>query len=289
MLKKTAFTVIMAYLTISSIAQVIPNGNFESWINSGGYLEPESWGTLNSITAPSGIFTATRGGTSSNYYLKLTTRNIPGLGVIPGIATSGTLNTNSLVAVSGFPVSSMPYAFAGKWQYMGNSSNDIGSIKLYLTKWNTITNQRDTIGFLVKELTGMIMSWKDFSFPITYISTELPDTCFIILNASGQNPEAGSYLYLDDLHFSGDVAGFESISRGKQERIIFEPYTGYLILHSKYVRNIEVLNISGQLLVSEKFYCLTSHVLNLNFLPKGIYIIKAYLENEVISQKVIKL
>src|SRR5687767_15043411 len=99
----------------------IPNNGFENWSSPNGYLVPDAWGNLNIITNPSGIYTATRvsPGMVGSYYLDLTSRDVPGRGIVPGIVTSGPIDTITYKPISGFPYTQRPDALKGKWQYMG--------------------------------------------------------------------------------------------------------------------------------------------------------------------------
>src|SRR5437667_42356 len=71
------------------------------------------------------------------------------------------------------------------------------------TKWNTATSKRDTIAFKNYALPGMVMSWGTFTIPLTYYSYATPDSAIIVLSASGTTPVVNSYLYVDNLAFSG--------------------------------------------------------------------------------------
>ena len=80
MKKQTFLAIAMMFTAAISKAQSVPNGSFEAWSNPNGYLVPNDWETLNDMTTTAGVYTATRGGTSSDYYLKLTSQNVPGMG-----------------------------------------------------------------------------------------------------------------------------------------------------------------------------------------------------------------
>lgn len=189
----------------------IPNQGFENWTTAGSLITPDNWGTMNPTTSASGIYTATKGtpGNPGSFYLKLTSRNIGG-NVVNGIAVSGVLDPVSLQPVSGFPFTQRPASFKGKWQHMifGNSQ---GSLSVTLTRWNTQTASRETVATANKTLAGMAMSWAAFTVNFVYQSGSYPDTCIIVLKASGNNPTDQDYLWVDDLYFDGSVAGVADI------------------------------------------------------------------------------
>jgi hypothetical protein len=208
-------------IAINTNGQTIPNNSFDNWTNMGSYNNPDGWSTYNDLTTAAGVYTCVKGtpGLVGMAYLKLTSKNVIGLGVVPGVAISGVTNMQTLEPVSGFPMSSRPAAFEGTWQYMAFGA-DQGFIAVAMTQWNTLTSARDTVGYAYYALPGMEMSWVNFSIPINYLNGNDPDSCFIILSASkanGATASANSYLYVEEIFFSGNVTGtgvneFENIS-----------------------------------------------------------------------------
>ncbi len=286
------FAITLMFAVAISKAQTIPNANFEIWSNPNGYLMPNDWGTLNDITTSAGVYTATRGGSSSNYYLKLTSQNVTGMGVVPGIAVCGILNSGNLTAESGFPFSFRPTAFTGKWQYMGNSSNDIGYIKAYLTKWNTALGIRDTVGTASQNLNGMVMSWANFSFAFNYNNSDIPDTCIIIFSASGANAEAGSYLYVDNLGFSGITTGIANSEIKGSSNVFPNPATQEIQLNlsdlKSTVRQFEIIDITGKVVASIQSNGSIYQTISIAELPSAYYILRIITENGIVTEKIAK-
>jgi hypothetical protein len=209
-MKKRLVLLLSVLVSALSVFSQIPNNGFENWTNAGGYSTPDEWGNLNTVTSPAGVFTCAKGtpGNPGAAYIRLTSRTVPGMGIQPGIAVSGVLNTTSFEAISGFGYTDRPASLDGYWQYMAGGS-DQGFIAVYLTKWNAGLNERDTVGRVKYPLPGMVMSWRSFSLPLTYTSSDVPDTAIIILSASGKTPVSGSYLYIDNLIFAGGTVGVE--------------------------------------------------------------------------------
>ena len=206
-MKNHLFSLIsLVCLFISSKAQ-IPNSGFESWTSMGVYANPDGWDQLNGMTTTSGVYTCKKGtpGNVGTSYLNLTSKSINGMGVVPGLATNGTLSAASMQVRGGTPFTTRPLGLTGSWQYMG--MGDTGFVSIYLTKWNVSTMKRDTIAFRTRQLTNMVMAWAPFSIGLVYNSPAYPDTLQITLSASGKVPVDNSYLYVDDLAFSGNVPG----------------------------------------------------------------------------------
>lgn len=167
-------------------------------------------GTLNNTTTAASVYTATKGtpGNPGSSYLKLTSKTV-GPAVVNGIAVSGKLDSTTMMPKSGFAYTGQPVSFTGKWQHMIYGSSQ-GGITVLLTKWNTSLNKRDTVAIANQTLSGMAMSWATFTINFTYLSTNVPDSCIIFLRASGTNPTNNDYLWVDNLSFTGSVAGIEN-------------------------------------------------------------------------------
>lgn len=208
-MKKRVLTAALLMITAFGFSQ-IPNQSFEDWSSMGGYDIPNAWGTMNNTTAASSVYTATKGtpGNVGSAYLKLTSKTV-GSTVVNGIAVSGVLDSITQMPISGFAFSQRPQSFTGKWQHMISGSSQ-GSVSVTLTRWNN--GQRETVATADQTLSGMAMSWSSFTVNFTYQSTETPDSCIIVLKASGASPANGDYLWVDNLAFTGSATGISEIS-----------------------------------------------------------------------------
>lgn len=205
---KKSFLSITAALCFGSIALAqIPNNSFETWTNLGSYDVPAGWGTMNNTTASYSVFTATKAtpGNPGSAYIKLTSRTT-GTTVTNGIAVSGVLDSITMKPKSGFAFTQRPATFSGRWQHMIYGSSQ-GGIRVLTTKWNNSANKRDTIAHAETTLSGMAMSWANFGMSMVYNdSLHYPDSCIIVMQASGNNPTNNDYLWIDNLAFTGTVA-----------------------------------------------------------------------------------
>ena len=206
---------ITAFLAVASSFAQIPNSGFESWTDMGSYKTPDGWDQLNAMTDSSGVFTCTQGkpGYAGSYYIIVVSQTVPGVGIVPGVAVSGALDKSNLPNVKplhGFPFTGRPGKISAYWQYMAYGT-DQGYITALLTKWNTAKGTRDTVAYVTQSLLGMEMSWATFSTNLQYFSNATPDSAMILLSASGATPVAGSYLYIDNLAFSGSATAVNNI------------------------------------------------------------------------------
>lgn len=213
-MKKSFLTIVAATLvSVSTFAQ-IPNNSFENWTSAGSYSNPDGWDNLNSMMSSMSIYGCTQGTGGATggglSYLKLTTKNVGGMGMMPGVAVCGVMDMMTYKAISGFPYTQKPQSLAGSWMYMPTGS-DVGFVSVYLTKWNSGMMMRDTIAFVNNTISTMVMNWTNFSLNLTYNSSATPDSAIIIFSASGTAPVANSYLYVDNLSFTGGTTGVEDI------------------------------------------------------------------------------
>lgn len=287
---------LIAVLPVSLLAQ-IPNSGFEDWTAMGSYINPNEWGTLNDLTAPAGGFTCTKGtpGYPGTAYLKLITTTISGMGIMPGIAVSGVLNTSTMQPVSGFPYTGRPESLDGHWQFMAYV-NDQGYISVLLSRWNNLLNQRDTIAWAYQPLPGMVMSWKSFSIPLNYQSGDVPDSAIITAsasNATGAVISDYSYLYLDNLAFSGSVSAARDHKNQGSLRVYPNPVRQNLYISLSGVQpgmmTVEIFNLQGQKLMSmESNSSAGAFPVNVSQLPEGCYFAKITSGKEVYYQRLIR-
>jgi len=256
----------------------IPNGSFESWTNHGSYYTPDGWDNLNAQTASAAIFTCQQGtpGTDGNYYMKLISKKI-GSSVVNGIAVSGRLDSLTGAPVSGFPYTGRPVALTGKWQYMA-FGNDQGYVNIELTKWDTASNKRDTIGSATYFLPGMVMSWADFSINIDYASVATPDSAMIVFSPSnGLNATENSYIFVDELKFSDFPANVNATNAPTSNIKVYpNPARGHINLDlgiaSSGMVTILITDMMGKKVNRFTFYGNMQHSsVDISDIPPGLY------------------
>lgn len=254
-MKKSILSLIACATFSYSVNAQIPNSSFETWLNMGAYENPDGWSTLNDFTTAAGVYTAEKGtpGSPGTAYLKLTSKTV-GPDVVNGIAVSGVLDPATQQPISGFAFNQQPSALTGKWQHMIYGSSQ-GSITVTLTRWDATMNSRMVVATANKVLTGMAMSWANFSIPLVYTDSQAPDSCIIVLKASGNNPSDQDYLWVDNLAFTGNVAGLAEQNIIANLSIYPNPTTENftLNLQSKEAKTIscELISATGAVLYSK--------------------------------------
>jgi hypothetical protein len=269
-MKKNTFVFVALLFGFTTLFAQIPNAGFETWTGN----DPASWDNLNSLTSIVGVYTCSKGtpGNPGNSYIKLESKSVPLVGIVPGVALCGTINKTNFTPKSGFPYTQRPLALSGSWQYQPSGA-DQGFILIAFTKWNTVSNKRDTISTNGYNLQGTVTSWANFILPISFTSSANPDTCLIALAASGQTPVAGSYLYVDNLNFEFTIGVNENKAVDKLE-VFPNPAKDKLHLKTaalKDYNNVQcnILNYTGQLV--QQFKLSTDTDIDIADLPAGFY------------------
>ena len=297
-MKKSILSIVAVVAFSGTVFSQIPNNSFETWTAVGTYSNPTSWDQLNGMTTSMGVYTATKGigGASGggSSYLKLISKTVGTMGVVPGVAVSGAIDMATFKPKSGFPFTLQPLKLTGSWQYMASGA-DAGFIAVYLTKWNMSMMKRDTIAKALQPLVGMAMSWLNFNINLTYMSSVMPDSALIVLSASGATPVANSYLYIDNLLFSGSVTGINPIENVISNVSVFPNPTTENVGIEINVQQIalikfQLIDFLGKLVkdlnvgeVQGKY----STSINTNGLAKGTYFLKIIANDAVETKKII--
>lgn len=303
---KKLFLVAMTFLLFHSgySQQQIPNGDLENWYNvpvSGtlNYDQPgtgptDNWlATLNelaSVPAPIGpgpvtVFKTTdaHGGT---YAAKLVSQNLtmfPSDIFIPGmLGTCQMVMAETRALLGRACAACKPLKFTGYFKYEPVNGDSAAAVVL-LSKWNTTTKHRDTLGvgfFLIKEA---VSQYTKFEIPVYYFTSEIESDSITVLcvASAGFNAvsftqgkgQVGSTLYIDDLALEYASGIEQSLMPEVGVKTYPNPAHGMLNVElSKQVKNgvFEIYNTSGRLAGSEPCTLLKNSV-SVEGLPAGTY------------------
>jgi hypothetical protein len=294
-MKKTITLVVFFSAFAATVQAQIPNASFENWTTTGGYSTPDGWDNLNALTSSASVYTCEKGTTGAPHgssFLMLTTR-VVGSSPVYGVAMSGKLDMATQKPKSGFPFAGRPSHLTGKWQYMAMGS-DTGRIAVYLTKWNTTTNQRDLIAQVEYNLPGMVMSWTPFAIPLTYSSSNFPDSAIVGLISSYKSSiaVAGSYLYVDSLNFFGTV-GINDIAHSKYALTVSpNPAKDKLSIDFAMTVTDEVklwvMDMYGKVVTEAAWeQGNRSYSMDLNSVAPGLYFVKVMVGEEVQTKRLV--
>jgi len=253
---RTVFFWIIIFLTqFGTAQQALPNPDFEEWDDEGGiftgYLDPAGWETVNSSTNLLGLLTAERAeGTdafSGSYAMRLESKFL-GIAnqVIPGICATGDINIDTENVESGVPINSRPHAITGWYRYFP-SGVDTGQVGMILTRWNSMSGVRDTVGVGGFFALGTTENYTFFSGPVEYQSELTPDTMIVVLVSSSQfEPQDGSTMFVDNLFL--EYLPTQIIAESIEEVPVFpNPVNDKINFEVAGARLLEVFDRNGRL------------------------------------------
>ena len=241
-MNKLVFTFFLCLITQNAFAQ-IPNAGFENW--TGG--NPDGWFADNVVVTTVTQSSIAHSGSSAlrGEALAFFTQIMP-----PTIQTG--------ILARGFAYSQKPVSITGYFQFFpAASSGDRFYVDAVLTKGG-IDNISVAVGAVA--ISAAASSYTQFSATFNYLTSDIPDTCYIQISIVGPGmgvdsyPHAGSYYFLDDLAFSGSTAVDKS-NTAKPEAFLlnqnypnpFNPSTtiSYSLSKASYVK-LRIFNILGK-------------------------------------------
>ena len=204
---KTGLLILFSALCLSIFSQV-PNTGFESWTETGGSPHPTGWSG-----APYGVDTTTDA-SEGNYALLIWTW----YNYSPGYACNG----GSMAGFSDFdqagtPYTQKPVSLSGMYKFDTTNVDTYDSILVvaFLKKYNTTTQQRDTVALGIGRLPAA-SAYTPFTVNVTDLMPGTdPDSIVIILSSQRRIWNLSNatntcrmpfmdcaYFYVDDLHLT---------------------------------------------------------------------------------------
>ncbi|MCX6235825.1 MAG: PCMD domain-containing protein [Bacteroidetes bacterium] len=277
----------------------IPNKDFEQWDNFDTYEVPTYWDSPNAETGLVNIFEVTRDTVTvyqGLYSARLETMNVMGIATVPGLLTLGefTVNfaTQEFSITGGTPFTERPVKLTGHYRY-APQGGDACSFSIALTKYNSVSGQRDTIGAGLTVINTSAGSWTLFEVPVFYFSQEDPDSMNIVIFSSPPtNPVIGSVLIVDALEINlGVGVGEHGVVR--DVTMSFDPYQNQLVINftgpSAGQVLVSIYNATGQVLLKGQLMTATGHQsINMGRYPQGLYVIEVISGTERIIQKILR-
>ncbi len=215
----------------------MPNASLELWTGN----TPDNWDTSNELILSTQYTTVQKVSTDvqhGSFAAKVITetRNVIFVGdvTLPGILTLGDFIldfvSQSADIQGGIPFTTRPTALNGYYK-ANHVQGDSAFIGVGFSKWNQATNHRDTIGLGLMYFNQSVNTWTPFSIPITWDSSDNPDSCNIMIVSSDVLNHStfitGSAIWVDNLSFEypvsvgGDVIGvFANICDGENTGLL---------------------------------------------------------------------
>lgn len=302
MFKKLLSTITFAYIFIVAnvFAQQPPNAGFElAWKPQSGYSDPAFWATANLLSSnalvfgsnPVSVFKAV----SPNVYSGDSAIKIVSFKYTPGFADLTPYLPNDTLgfALTGKIQPSGKYLYPGYTQNIRYAQLDLyakytpvgsdqGNCAVIFQKRNG--SKIDTVAIGAVAI-GSTSTYTKFTVNMIYKapydkSGISPDTATIILNSSYTKPQVGSTLWVDDLSFSGLVAGINERNMLINAIKVFpNPATDNITFAASVANEslsmVEIFDATGRRIDGVAIQN-NRHELNLNKYAEGLYMYNAY-------------
>ena len=252
----------------------IPNGNFENWTDT---ANADNWNSnnINLYLTQINFVQRTSDANSGYYAAKIETKNTL-ITDFSGIFTLGSYNI-LYGAYGGVDINVKPLKLEGYYKYYPEAG-DTMAIFILMTKWNTLTSNRDTLFYGYKVSSSLTSNYTSFEIPITYTpSTATPDTFNIILASSaGLAPQVGSALYIDDLKLTYADDGINESNQSEIFSVFPNPSSGIVSILLKNNKENNIIKIYNYL--GEEIFKTNTSLPNLNInlsqYSNGMYFIE---------------
>lgn len=185
------------------------------------------------------------------------------------------------------PYTLLPGFLKGYYTYTDNTianmllqtmEPDTATVTVLLSKWNSFSNQRDTIGLGRLHLNAA-SGYTAFSCPVHYFSTAAPDSILILLNCSRIREQQGlqgnlfgnnSYLTIDNLSLEENTLGLEDPVEIGEWRIVPNPGNGIIHIPG-FIGDVVISDMNGKLLDAQSY---PGSEIDMRLLPQGVYFLR---------------
>lgn len=227
-----------------SLAQQLPNSGFENWSLRGEYIEPDGWISTNAFAFNGAVETCYpfEDAHSGKWAMKIESRVDPlTKDTLQAVLAIGGDYNNAGIAYNQRPT--------GLKLFYQHNLKDTALAAMFLTKWNTQTNKRDTIATAFHFFTDSTSIYKALTIPLTYTQSIRPDTCItIFLSTVKPKPNPHNFLLIDDLELTGNVnVGVGEFPKTEAINIYPNPTTDILKIGTeKPIQSVTIFDTQGK-------------------------------------------
>lgn len=268
-------------MSVSSFAQMVPNGDFEQPI-SGGQLP--NWQIINAGQSASTVNTA-------NVTLNGVPTTIPCYGGQYFLVMQTSSTQQFVIRTNKFAFSNRPTSVRFQYIYFGSGTS---TINMLFTRYNADSARIDTILNAFGN-SGAVSNWTARTLNIPdnlYKSAENPDTAQVLITSGSGS---GAVLMIDDIKFSEFAAGVSNSFRafGSDVVIYPNPATGFASVSYELTAESDVqiglYDIHGRLVQSVANATQTAGTyeapVDLSNVAPGVYFVKVQAGEQVITKK----
>ncbi|MFN0213289.1 MAG: T9SS type A sorting domain-containing protein [Saprospiraceae bacterium] len=202
---------------------------------------------------------------------------------------------------AGQPLFERPESLCGFYKFTQvnemNGVSDSGYVQIWLSKYNTISMKRDTIGSGVYYFTAQT-GYTAFICPIAYVSNAMPDTIFCSFisslkewpNCNGDGNGNCNFLSIDSLSFtSSNTSSTKCLPADFDVEIFSNPSSGRLKVRVRDLKmyKIYIFSTEGNLVYQDSLF--QQKEINTSNFTNGIYFVQIQnQEGRSITKKIIK-
>jgi len=279
----------------SSIAQQLPNGNFDFWVvDSHNDTVPAGWGydidVADYFTHSSDAFSGKYSAAVCNWYNYAA--GYLALGAPEDPNEDAGLNDDW--SQYGIPFANRPLKLTGYYRYVDLINvDDSASVQILLTKKSNSNPSLDTIAYSSK-LLGYAPNWTPFEIPLNYFSTENPDKIALLFTSrsygQGYNQNVNpNVLYIDTIQLSYSTTGVSEIrDRINYLNIFPNPTMGEFSITSSLneEQTFQVFDFSGKLMTTGIIQN-EKTIIDGSNLSQGVYNVCIATNNERINKRLV--
>lgn len=187
----------------------------------------------------------------------------------------------------GTPINFKPTQLSGFYKYIPgevDTENDSAQAIVCLTKYNTATSKRDTIGLGIRYFTATA-DYTAFDVNITYFSSEQPDTVVVkfrsSLNGFCANTSSGNclFLYIDEVALKDEATGIRDAVKFRDQLNVFpNPAAEKIRVEMENLLNepsmVRVYNTLGENILTQEITEQNSMLIDVSMLPRGAYVVR---------------
>lgn len=285
--------------------QPLPDGKFEQW-EQGTTDRGESyddlanpfWKSLNVLatlppemsTGPVTLFKDKGRSGADNDFAPMMKSNTLMLAdkeiFLPGVVGAMTVVTEKQTATFGRPFTSRPDAIKGYMKYEP-VNGDSASIFVEVYKYNEAAGIRQMIGRVEKFFKESVKDWTVFELPIVYNADITPDSITVLFVSSAGyrfdslfecKGQVGSTLWVDDVEFvykgSDPSTNNENPVLASSKLYPNPSFNGIFNLNVKAACKMEVISVSGQLVMQQNLATPGAYTVDLSRFAPGVYYIR---------------